>query len=211
MLRALLSRLRSGIYRFLRIGCRWAAITLWRVRVYGVRNVPATGGVVLASNHQSFLDPVLVGLGLRREIHSMARTTLFRNPAFRALIVALNAFPVERDSGDVKGVKEALRRLKAGHALVVFPEGTRTRDGLVAPMKGGIRLLAERAAVPVVPVLIEGAFAVWPRTRGFPGFGTVNVLFGPPVRLEGDAFAQRLQEAVRSLHESCHRRIQRSM
>ncbi|MBI2899530.1 MAG: 1-acyl-sn-glycerol-3-phosphate acyltransferase [Planctomycetes bacterium] len=187
-------------------------MTLFRFRAYGLKNVPRSGGVILAANHQSYLDPALVGVGLDRDLHSMARTTLFRNPAFGALIATLNAFPVERDSGDVKGVKEALRRLKAGHALVMFPEGTRTRDGLVAPMKSGIRLLAERAAVPIVPVLVEGAYRVWPRMRALPEPGPVSVVYGPPVSAaDGADFAARLREAVRSLHGTDHRRTQRSV
>ena len=191
---------------------RWFALSLCQIRCYGVENVPPTGGVVLASNHQSYWDPVLVAVALRREVHHMARTSLFRNPAFRALIVAFNAFPIERDSGDVKGVKEALVRLKAGHALLVFPEGTRTWDGLVAPMKPGIRLLAERAAVPIVPVLIEGAFEVWPRRRKLPGLGRVNVVFGRVVETRPhDDFAVRLREAVRGLHGMGHRKVQRSV
>ncbi len=191
---------------------RWFAVPLYQIRCYGFESVPPRGGVVLASNHQSYLDPALVAVALRREIHHMARASLFRNPAFRALIVAFNAFPIERDSGDVKGVKEALARLKAGHALLVFPEGTRTRDGLVAPMKPGIRLLAERAAVPIVPVLIEGAFGVWSRHRRFPGLGCVNVLFGRAVETRPhEDFAVRLREAVRGLHGLGHRKVQRSV
>lgn len=199
-------------YRTLQWWGRFISILFFQIRCYGERNVPARGGVVLASNHQSYLDPFLVGSVLRREVHHLARTSLFRNPAFRALIVALNAFPIERDSGDVKGVKHALSRLKAGHALLVFPEGTRTRDGRVAFMKEGIRLLADRAAVPIVPVLIEGAYNLWPRTRKFPGFGPVNVLFGPPVDPSDEGtFGARLRAAVRGLHETAHRKTQRSV
>lgn len=205
------SRSRNWFYWVGHKVCRWAGLALFQARFYGRHHVPREGGVILAANHQSFLDPALIGIGLDREIDFMARATLFRNPAFRALIVACNAFPVERDSGDVKGVKEALRRLQAGRALVVFPEGTRTRDGLVAPMKGGIRLLAERAAVPIVPVLVEGAYLAWPRRRPLPGMYPVNVLYGPPVRPEGDDFADRLREAVQALHRTVHRRVQRSV
>lgn len=204
--------IRRLVYHFCGNLARWLFMVTCQLRWYGKENVPP-GGAILVVNHQSYLDPALVGGCLMpRPIHFMARASLFTIPAFRALIVACNAFPIERDSGDVKGVKEALRRLKAGGALVVFPEGTRTRDGLVAPMKPGFRLLAERAAVPIVPVLVEGAYGVWPRTRPLPGIGPVNVIFGRPLEVrEGEDFAERLREAVRELHDVRHRKVQRSV
>lgn len=199
-------------YRLIQTAARLLGAALFQMRAYGRENVPATGGVVLASNHQSLLDPALIGACLHRETHYMARSTLFRIPVFSTLIVTLNAFPIERDIRDVKGVKESLKRLKAGHALLVFPEGTRTRDGTVGPMKAGIRFLAERAAVPIVPVLIEGAFGVWPRTQWLPEPGEINVLFGPPIEMgEREDFGPRLREAVRALHSIPHRRTQRSV
>jgi 1-acyl-sn-glycerol-3-phosphate acyltransferase len=201
----------SWWYRFCRNAARIGLCALWQVRAFGREHVPPGGGVILASNHQSYLDPILIGAVMDREVHYMARTSLFRIPALGALIVTLNAFPIQRDTSDVKGVKTALARLQAGKVLLVFPEGTRTRDGHVAPMKSGIRLLAERAAVPVVPVLVEGAYSVWPRLRRFPGPGQINVLFGPAVPLAGDGFGERLRVAVRSLHERPHRRLQRSI
>ena len=205
-----LARVQQGWYRLVRFVCRWTAVTLWGLRGYGMRHVPRTGGVILAVNHQSFLDPALVALPLERPTHPMARATLFRNPAFGALIVTLNAFPIERDSRDVKGVKEALSRLKAGRALLVFPEGTRTRDGTVGLMKAGIRLLAERAAAPIVPVLIEGAYEAWPKGRLFPGFRRINVIFGPPVALDAGAEgAEQLRDAVVRLGTVPHRKIVR--
>jgi 1-acyl-sn-glycerol-3-phosphate acyltransferase len=169
---------------------RAGANVLWKFRVFGLENIPRTGGVLLASNHQSFLDPVLVAMVLSREMHFMARRTLFRNPVLRVIIVGYNAFAIDRDSADVKGVKEAIARLEAGNILLVFPEGTRTGDGSIGRMKPGIGVLAERAAVPIVPVLIEGAHEVWPRTRLFPRFGRISVVFGKPLNPEtiaGDA------------------------
>ena len=195
-------------YLFILTAARMLAASFFRIRAYGTRHVPATGGVVLASNHQSWLDPALIAASLDREVHFMARSTLFKNPAFGALIATLNAFPIERDSRDVKGVKEALSRLKAGHALLVFPEGTRTRNGTVGPMKAGIRLLAERAAVPIVPVLIEGAYEAWPKGQMLPALGRINVLFGPPVTVEGGIDgAVRLREAIVRLGTDPHRNV----
>ncbi len=192
----------------MRLGLRAAC----RTRTYGKRNVPRTGGVILASNHQSYLDPVFVAAALDRELQFMARASLFRNPAFRALIVSYKTFAVDRDTGDVKGVKVAIERLRAGAALLVFPEGTRTRDGNVAQMKSGTWLLARRAAVPIVPVLIEGAYHVWPRTRVFPRRGFVNVLFGPPLYPGDDRRNQtgeRIRRGVVALSQLLHRKVNR--
>ncbi len=157
---------------------RTAANTFWKFRAFGLENIPRKGGVLLASNHQSFLDPVLVAMVLSREMHFMARRTLFVNPVLRAIIVSYNAFAIERDSADVKGVKEAIRRLEAGNILLVFPEGTRTGDGSIGRMKPGIGVLAERAAVPIVPVHIEGAHRVWPRGSWIPRLGRITMSFG---------------------------------
>jgi 1-acyl-sn-glycerol-3-phosphate acyltransferase len=152
----------------------------WQMRATGRENIPRTGGVLLVSNHQSYLDPPIIASYLDREMHFMARRTLFRNPLFGALIGRCNAFAIERDSADVKGVRKAIDRLQRGNILLVFPEGTRTRDGTVGPMKAGIGMLAERAAVPIVPVLIEGAHEVWPK-GSFPRLGKIRITFGHPL------------------------------
>ncbi len=181
---------------------RFFGTFVWRVRSHGTENVPKSGGVILAANHQSLLDPPFVGGCLPRETTFMARRSLFEIPLLGRLIVALNAFPIERNSGDVKGVRSAIVRLKRGEALLVFPEGTRTRDGEIGPMKAGLRLIAERADVPIVPVLIRGAYEVWPRKRLLPRpWGRVDVYFGKPVRLSGDdaEFGATLRDAVRGL------------
>jgi 1-acyl-sn-glycerol-3-phosphate acyltransferase len=159
---------------------RLVAGIFWKFRVFGLENIPRTGGVLLASNHQSFLDPVLVAMVLPREMHFMARRTLFRNPAFRAIIAGYNAFAIERDTADVKGVNSAIARLEAGNILLVFPEGTRTGNGSIGPMKS-VGVIAERAAVPIVPVLIQGAFEVWPKGRLMPHLGTISMIFGKPL------------------------------
>ena len=138
-------------------------VLAFRVRVFGQLNVPRRGGVLIVSNHQSYLDPVLLSLGFERSVSFMARRTLFRNRAFGRLIAALNAFPVTRGGLDIAAMREAVRRLQNGECLVVFPEGTRTSDGKIAPLRPGILAIAERADVPIVPAVIEGAFEAWPR------------------------------------------------
>jgi len=181
---------------------RIGGAALWQLRCMGVQNIPARGGVLLASNHQSYLDPPLVASCLPREMHFMARRSLFRNPVFRALIVRCNAFAIERDAADVKGVKQAIARLEAGNILLVFPEGTRTRNGSVGPMKAGIGMLAERASVPVVPVLIDGAHRVWPRSGPPRPFGRIRIVFGRPIYPDTDpdsSVGDRVRDAILDL------------
>jgi 1-acyl-sn-glycerol-3-phosphate acyltransferase len=192
-------------WRLCQLLIRVGGAALWRLRVYGAEHIPREGGALLAANHQSYLDPPLVASGLPREMHFMARRSLFRNPLFRAAIVRCNAFPIERDTADVKGVREAIARLEAGNLLLVFPEGTRTRDGTIGRMKPGIGVLAERAAVPIVPVLIEGAYEVWPKGRLFPGRGRIRLVFGPPFRPgpeSGMTVGDRIRDAVVALKEN---------
>lgn len=171
----------SHWYWFCRLGANVLFTLLLRGRVFGVRNVPREGGVLLVCNHQSFFDPVLATLALPRECHYMARDTLFRNRWFRRLIESLNAFPVKRDRADVGAIKETLRRLKRGALVTVFPEGTRTWDGRVGPMQPGVVLMARKARVPLVPTLILGAHEVWPRQVAVPRPAPVIVAYGRPL------------------------------
>jgi 1-acyl-sn-glycerol-3-phosphate acyltransferase len=180
----------------------WAQLifsVLFGIRAYGQRNVPRTGAVILASSHQSYLDPVIVGVGLERPIHFMARETLFRNALFRRLIGSLNAFPVERNSADLGAMHEALRRLRDGSLLLLFPEGTRTRDGNVGRLHPGLTILAMRSEAAVVPVSIEGAFRCWPRGRKIFRPGRIRVMFGRPMRVSSTK-REELQSFIEELH-----------
>jgi 1-acyl-sn-glycerol-3-phosphate acyltransferase len=168
-------------YAILRIISRATFRLYFRGRATGVAGVPLTGGVLLAANHQSFLDPVLAALPLPRECHFMARDSLFRNRWFRRLITYLNAFPVRRGSADLGAVKEILRRLKNGAAVVVFPEATRTKDGGIWPINPNSLSIAKKAGVAIVPVIIDGAFECYPRTAKFPRPGRIRVTYAEPV------------------------------
>lgn len=155
-------------YRFLRLLAQALHVLYFQGRVFGISNVPDSGGVLLACNHQSYFDPVLVTLPLYREGNYMARDTLFRQRHFRMLIESLNAFPVKRGAGDVGAVKEILRRLKAGKVVVVFPEGTRTVDGNLGEINSNTLLIAKKAGVAIVPTVIDGAFDSWPKGQLLP-------------------------------------------
>ena len=155
----------------------------YRYRAWGAAEIPESGPVLFVSNHQSFLDPILVGVaGHKRQFYAMARSTLWSNRLLAWVIDSLNGVPVERSSADVKALRRCLEVLQGGQALLLFPEGTRTPDGKTRAFSPGLMLLLKRARPKVVPVAIEGAFAVWPRTRKRPHLGgRIGVMYGRPI------------------------------
>jgi 1-acyl-sn-glycerol-3-phosphate acyltransferase len=152
-----------------------------RGRVFGVNRVPRTGGVLLLANHQSFMDPLLATLALPRECHYMARDTLFAHAWLKPIIEMYNAFPIKRDAADLRGMREALRRLTQGELVTAFPEGTRSHDGTIGALRAGVVLLARRARVPMVPCVILGAYRAWPRGAPFPRPTPTIVAYGEPL------------------------------
>ena len=156
----------------------------FRWRVFGAENVPLNGGVILASNHASFLDPPLVGSGLKRDINYLARESLFRFPGVGALLRSWNAVPVDRDGGGAAGLRAILDRLLAGGGIILFPEGTRTRDGRLQPARSGIGLIVVKSTTPVVPVRTFGTFEAWGRNHKFPRPKKVAVKYGVPRQFE---------------------------
>lgn len=200
-------------YRFARMLCHWVTVLLLKVRVYGVRNVPERGGVLLVSNHQSFMDPILTTMALHREGNYMARDSLFRNRLFRWLIEYLNAFPVKRGTADLMAIKETMRRLKEGRVVLAFPEGTRTKDGRIAPMLAGLATVAKKVGVPVVPTLIDGMYQAWPRDRRWPGFGDIVVEYGKPItadeyaNMTADELTAEIRRRLQRMQHEWHRRV----
>jgi 1-acyl-sn-glycerol-3-phosphate acyltransferase len=137
-------------------------------RSRGWHHVPARGPVLMIANHQSFLDPVIVGMATPRHLSYLARKTLFRNRFFAWAIRTLQAVPVDQEASGIDGIRAVLHLLRAGKAVVVFPEGERSADGKMRPLQPGIQLLIKRSGATVVPVGIAGAFDAWPRTRKYP-------------------------------------------
>lgn len=160
---------------------RFFYATYFHWRVFHPERVPLTGPVILASNHLSFLDPPLVGSGLRRPINYLARKTLFRYPGVGALLRSWNAVPVDRDGGSAAGLKEILDRLKRGGAIIMFPEGTRSLDGRLQPAHSGIGLAIIKSAAPVVPVRVFGTFEAYGKGVRFPRPHGVRVKYGEPM------------------------------
>jgi len=161
----------------------WYA-TYFRWRVFNPERVPESGAVVLASNHASFLDPPLVGAGLKRGINYLARESLFRFPGIGALLRSWSAVPVDRDGGGAAGLKGILDRLLAGGVVILFPEGTRTHDGNLQPARSGIGLVVVKSAAPVVPVRVFGTYAAYGRHIKFPRPKRIAVKYGQPMNFE---------------------------
>ena len=164
---------------------RFVYATYFRWRVFHPERVPITGPVILASNHLSFLDPPLVGSGLPRGINYMARKTLFRYPGIGALLRSWNAVPVDRDGGSASGLKEILDRLKRGGAIIMFPEGTRSPNGLLQPGRSGIGLAIIKSTAPVIPVRVFGTFEAYGKGVKFPRPHRIQVKYGEPMQFAG--------------------------
>ena len=174
----------------------------------GVRhfNVPGPetlrGGVLIAANHQSYLDPPLVGIALSVPINYLGRESLFRFPVFAQVLSAVGVKRYGQGRVDRAGLKEAIRILRSGDTLLVFPEGTRTRDGAIAPFRHGVGSLAVRCGVPVLPVCIAGAYECWPRSRLLPRFGRIAVAYGELIPAKGrhpDDVAAETEASVREM------------
>lgn len=177
------------------------------LKVYNVTNVPLSGGVLLLSNHQSFVDPAFIASKLPRKLSFLARAGLFDPIVFGWLIRQLNAFPVKQGKGDVGAMKQSIALLQQGKALLMFPEGQRTADGKMQEIAPGAALIVKRAKVPIVPVAIEGAFAVWPKHRKLPRTGKVRINFGKPVmmhHLDSRAIIPEIDRNIRTLLDELH-------
>ncbi len=171
-------------YWLARWGCRVFCIFFFHFRAYGTKNVPCSGGFILASNHQSYLDPVFCGVALKRRLHFLARDSLFGNRFFAGLIYSLNAIPVKREKADVSSIKTVIGKLKEGKGVCLFPEATRTSDGTIRQFKPGFGLLCRRAEAAIVPVLIDGAFECWPRHKKVFSPAPVTVCYGQAITAE---------------------------
>lgn len=155
----------------------------YRFRFFGQHNIPRTGPVLLISNHQSMLDPIIVGLGSsHRQFYAMARATLWKTKWLGWVMDSLNAIPVDQDKPDASTIKRCIEVLRQDHALLIFPEGARTLTGKTEAFEAGTMLIIKRAKPVIVPVALDGAYEVWPRTRKSPKlFGRIACIYGKPI------------------------------
>jgi 1-acyl-sn-glycerol-3-phosphate acyltransferase len=184
------------------------------LRVVGKDRIPRSGPLLYVSNHQSFLDPIINGAAVHdRPFRPFARETLFRG-VFGTLIRSLGALPVVGGGGDKAVMRAALSELEAGRCVLVYPEGTRTSDGGLAPFKSGIALLLRRSNATVIPMGIEGAFDAWPRGSSRPRWRRrIETEVGDPIDVgsllsEGVPAAMlRLEREVDELRRRCRDRL----
>jgi 1-acyl-sn-glycerol-3-phosphate acyltransferase len=153
----------------------------FRARFFHGERVPASGPVILASNHASFIDPPLVGSGLKRMVNYLARDTLFDVPVLAATLRSWKVVPVDREGGGGAGLKAILDRLLDGGVILLFPEGTRTSDGKLRPAKSGVGLTVIKSTAPVVPVRVFGTFEAYGRHLKWPRPRRLMVKYGFPM------------------------------
>ncbi|MDR2512695.1 MAG: 1-acyl-sn-glycerol-3-phosphate acyltransferase [Puniceicoccales bacterium] len=183
---------------------RWFANLFGRVDVSGLDHMPS-GACIIACNHQSFLDPPLVGCSLSKETYFFARKTLFKNPILGYILRTCNTIPVDREgSSDISAFKRVFTVLKNGQSLLMFPEGTRSHDGQLQEAQAGIGLIACKTQVPVVPVRVFGANALLPRGSLLPRPGArLSVIFQKPMSPQefdpGTTYPERFLEASRRI------------
>ena len=185
----------------------WTSV-FFDLKVYGLKNVPRAGGVLTVCNHQSLLDPILLGARFPRPMSYMAKSELFKHKAFAGLIRSLGAFPVRQGAGDVGAIKETVGRLQEGRVLNIFPEGGRTEDGEIGPMLSGVALVARRAGVPIVPAAIDGSYQAWPKGKRFWHRHPIRLVFGPPLDvsgMKGEQIVRLIDHSIRSLFERLRR------
>ena len=163
---------RPALYTTFQLIVRLGLRTLWRVRVEGLEHIPETGPVLLCANHISAIDPPAVGAVLRRHTHFMAKQELFSYLGW--LLPAIGAFPVNREVRDASAVRQALRLLRAGRVVGLFPEGHRQHDGRLGQPRPGSGSLIAHAGGAVVPVAVRGSWRLW---------GRVEMRFGEPIDL----------------------------
>ena len=211
----------DGVYWVTRFFSRLVLFLFFDVETRGRERVPRRGPCLLATNHQSFLDPWLVGVVLQRQTFFVARESLFHSKFFGWLLKRFHCLPATRGSAASRTVlKRSIRVLESGESVLLFPEGTRSGDGRLLPIQRGIELIARRSRAPVIPVLVVGAHRVWPRQRKFPRLSflprlerflrlwggedrRIRIIFGEPFEMgpkeSADVFTERLAAAYRDL------------
>ena len=186
------------MYSLVRFFLYWLFRLVFRCRVCGTENIPATGAVIIASNHIGNFDPPLIGCHIPRRIYFMAKEELFRFPIFADVIRWLGAFPVKRGSADRQAVKRMLEILVAGQVLGVFPEGTRGKNGVLGEPEPGMAMMALKTGTTIVPVAVKGTDF---RSGGWPKF---SVSFGKAILV---ARTKPDKEAVDALSQQIMREI----
>ena len=178
----------------------------FRFQTKGRENIPKDGAFILASNHASNLDPLILGAASTRKLGYMSKEELFRNPFLAFWLRHVNAFPVKRQVHDVGAIREALKRLKGGEPLLMFPEGGRSLDGEFSDVQPGVGMLAMHTSVPILPAFIEGSQEAMAKGEYKIRFNKIVVIFGKIFYLDKnqayEEAADRIKNEIVALGES---------
>jgi 1-acyl-sn-glycerol-3-phosphate acyltransferase len=189
---------------------RLAGRLFFRLRVIHRERMIQSGAAILAMNHQSYLDPLFAGITSDRAIYFLARRTLLEAPILGWLLPKLNVIPVNQEGVDRSAIKAMIRILNAGHAVLIFPEGSRTLDGNLQPAEPGLGLVIAKTLAPVVPMRIFGAHEALPRGGGGLHFVPITIVIGEPISFTAtdlglpgrnlyQQLSQRVMDAIASL------------
>lgn len=197
----------TGWYRLGYNLSRLLARAFFSFRVIGAERIPQTGGVILAMNHQSYLDPPLAGICCQRDIYFLARKTLLEWPLLGPIFPKLNVVPVDQERADMSALKTVIRLVKEGHGTVVFPEGARTETGGLQPAQPGLGLIIAKSLAPVVPMRIFGAREAFPRGAKWPKPHPITIVVGEPMRWSEADLTGEKRELYQRLSERVMERI----
>lgn len=205
----------TPFYKSVRFVCTLLTRTYLRLSVSGASNIPESGGVIVVSNHQSHLDVPILGLAIPRESRFPGKAELFSSSFLRPMLLGLGGFPLVRGEGDRKAISFSQTVLETGGVLAMFPEGTRSRDGSIAPFHRGLGVLALKTGASIVPAALFGTGARMGIGGRFPKPGPISVLFGAPLRPPvGELSPSDLKRASQDLSleaESAVRALYRSL
>lgn len=159
---------------------RFIGHTFWNLKLIGTENIPENGGLIIASNHQSYLDPFAISVPIRRAIRFLAWNEALDWPVVGKVMKVLGAWPLQLEGSDPAAIRRSHQWLREGGAVMIFPEGGRGQaDGSMVRFKAGAVRIALEARVPILPVTIRGANRVWPRGRLIPGLGKIEITYHP--------------------------------
>lgn len=176
-------------------------------RVVGREKIPASGGVLLAMNHQSFLDPPLAGIACDREIFFLARKSLLDWPILGRLFPKLNVIPYDQTGADTSAIKAVIRVVRQQNATVIFPEGTRSKDGHLQNAQAGLGMIVAKTLVPVVPLRIFGAYEAFPRHTKRVQFSPITIVVGDVLEFNAADFEGESKTAYKRVSDLVMDRI----
>ncbi len=181
---------------------------LFKIKIHGVEHIPQDGACIITPNHLTYADPIWITIPIYRRVRYMAWSRPFEIPVLGQVMRLFGAFPVKVESTDTYAQREAIDLLKRGYALVIFPEGGRSKNGKLMPFKAGAFRLAITHGIPILPVTIhEGAYKIWPVHKTFPRPGDLTITFHPPIAVErasAELSKFEIKELARELAKQTH-------